>query len=44
MLTTAVIDLAGKLAVIFLLMHHTDKSINIQSAIIHVIYDTKYRP
>jgi cobalt-zinc-cadmium efflux system protein len=39
MLTAAGIGLAGNIAVIFLLKHHTIKNINIQSAFVHVIYD-----
>jgi cobalt-zinc-cadmium efflux system protein len=40
MLLTAGIGLAGNLAVMFLLKHHTGKSINVHSAFIHVVYDT----
>jgi cobalt-zinc-cadmium efflux system protein len=39
MLTAAGIGLAGNLAVMFLLKHHADRSINIQSAFVHVLYD-----
>ena len=40
LLLTATIGLAGNLVVMFLLKHHASKSINIQSAFIHVVYDT----
>jgi cobalt-zinc-cadmium efflux system protein len=40
MLVTAAIGLAGNLIVIFLLKSHAHQSINVQSAFIHVIYDT----
>jgi cobalt-zinc-cadmium efflux system protein len=40
MLLTAGIGLAGNLLVMFLLKHHAGKSINIQSAFIHVVYNT----
>lgn len=40
MLGTAAMGLAGNLVVIFLLRSHAQKSINVQSAFIHVIYDT----
>ena len=40
MLLTAGIGLAGNLVVMFLLKHHADKSINIHSAFIHVVYNT----
>jgi len=40
MLAAAGIGLAGNLTVMFLLKHHAEKSINIQSAFVHVIYDT----
>jgi len=40
MLTAAGIGLAGNLTVMFLLKHHAGKSINIQSAFVHVIYNT----
>jgi cobalt-zinc-cadmium efflux system protein len=40
MLQTAGIGLAGNLAVMFLLKHHTGKSINVHSAFVHVVYDT----
>ena len=40
MLTAAGIGLAGNLLVMFLLKHHAGKSINIQSALVHVVYDT----
>ena len=40
MLLTAGIGLAGNLAVMLLLKHHADKSINIHSAFIHVVYNT----
>ena len=40
MLVAAGLGLAGNLVVIFLLKGHAQKSINIQSAFIHVIYDT----
>lgn len=39
MLTAAGIGLAGNLVVMFLLRHHAGKSINIQSAFVHVVYD-----
>ncbi len=39
MLAAAGIGLAGNLAVMFLLKHHAGKSINIQSAFVHVVYD-----
>jgi cobalt-zinc-cadmium efflux system protein len=39
MLTAAGIGLAGNLVVMFLLKHHAGKSINIQSAFVHVVYD-----
>src|SRR6185295_625018 len=38
--TAAGIGLAGNLTVMFLLKHHAGKSINIQSAFVHVIYNT----
>lgn len=40
MLTAAGIGLAGNLVVMFLLKQHAGESINIQSAFVHVIYDT----
>lgn len=40
MLIAATLGLAGNMIVIFLLKGHAGKSINIQSAFIHVIYDT----
>lgn len=40
MLTVAGIGLAGNLLVMLLLKHHAVKSINIQSAFVHVVYDT----
>src|SRR5688500_5926725 len=40
LLVTAGIGLAGNLVVMFLLKHHASKSINIQSAFIHVVYNT----
>lgn len=40
MLAAASIGLAGNLAVMFLLKHHAGKSINVQSAFVHVVYDT----
>jgi cobalt-zinc-cadmium efflux system protein len=40
LLLTAGIGLAGNLVVMFLLKHHADKSINIHSAFIHVVYNT----
>ena len=40
MLLTAAIGLAGNLVVMFLLRRETGKSINIQSAFVHVVYDT----
>jgi cobalt-zinc-cadmium efflux system protein len=40
MLLTAGIGLAGNLAVMFLLKHHTAKNINVHSAFVHVVYDT----
>lgn len=40
MLVVASIGLAGNLVVMFLLKHHAGKSINVQSALMHVIYDT----
>jgi cobalt-zinc-cadmium efflux system protein len=40
MLTVAIVGLAGNLIVVFLLRGHAAKSINIQSALVHVIYDT----
>jgi cobalt-zinc-cadmium efflux system protein len=39
MLTAAGIGLAGNLVVMFLLKRHAGKSINVQSAFVHVIYD-----
>ena len=39
LLLTASIGLAGNLVVMFLLKHHADKSINIHSAFIHVVYN-----
>jgi cobalt-zinc-cadmium efflux system protein len=39
MLTAAGIGLAGNLVVMFLLKQHAGKSINIQSAFVHVVYD-----
>jgi cobalt-zinc-cadmium efflux system protein len=39
MLAAAVIGLAGNLVVMFLLKHHAGRSINVQSAFVHVIYD-----
>ncbi len=39
MLTAAGIGLAGNLAVMFLLKRHAGKSINVQSAFVHVVYD-----
>jgi len=39
MLAIAGIGLAGNLVVMFLLKHHADKSINVQSAFVHVLYD-----
>jgi cobalt-zinc-cadmium efflux system protein len=39
LLLTAGIGLAGNLVVMFLLKHHADKSINIHSAFIHVVYN-----
>jgi cobalt-zinc-cadmium efflux system protein len=40
MLVTAALGLAGNLVVIILLRGHAHKSINVQSAFVHVIYDT----
>jgi cobalt-zinc-cadmium efflux system protein len=40
MLVAAGIGLAGNLVVMLLLKHHAGKSINVQSAFVHVIYDT----
>jgi cobalt-zinc-cadmium efflux system protein len=40
MLVVAIIGLGGNLLVVFLLRGHAHKSINIQSALVHVIYDT----
>lgn len=40
MLTAAGIGLAGNLLVMFLLKHHAGRSINVQSAFVHVVYDT----
>jgi cobalt-zinc-cadmium efflux system protein len=40
MLLTAGIGLAGNIAVMFLLKHHTGKSINVHSAFVHVVYNT----
>lgn len=40
MLVAASIGLAGNLVVMFLLRHHAGKSINVQSALVHVVYDT----
>jgi cobalt-zinc-cadmium efflux system protein len=40
LLVTAGIGLAGNLVVMFLLKHHAGRSINIQSAFIHVVYNT----
>jgi cobalt-zinc-cadmium efflux system protein len=40
LLVTAGIGLAGNLVVMFLLKHHASKSINIQSAFVHVVYNT----
>lgn len=40
MLVAASIGLAGNLVVMFLLKHHAGKSINVQSALVHVVYDT----
>jgi cobalt-zinc-cadmium efflux system protein len=40
MLSIAGIGLAGNLLVMLLLKHHASKSINIQSAFVHVVYDT----
>lgn len=40
MLAAASIGLAGNLVVMFLLKHHAGKSINVQSALVHVVYDT----
>ncbi|HKU50376.1 MAG TPA: cation diffusion facilitator family transporter [Nitrososphaera sp.] len=40
MLVVAALGLAGNLVVIILLKGHAHKSINIQSAFVHVIYDT----
>lgn len=40
MLVAGGIGLAGNLTVILLLKHHAGKSINVQSAFVHVIYDT----
>jgi cobalt-zinc-cadmium efflux system protein len=40
MLIAAALGLAGNLVVIFLLKGHAQRSINIQSAFVHVIYDT----
>lgn len=40
MLAAAGIGLAGNLLVMFLLKHHAGKSINVQSAFVHVVYDT----
>jgi cobalt-zinc-cadmium efflux system protein len=39
MLTAAGIGLAGNLVVMFMLKHHAGKSINVQSAFVHVVYD-----
>jgi len=39
LLITASIGLSGNVVVMFLLKHHADKSINIHSAFIHVVYD-----
>jgi cobalt-zinc-cadmium efflux system protein len=39
MLTAAGIGLTGNLVVMFLLKHHAGKSINVQSAFVHVVYD-----
>lgn len=40
MLSIAGIGLVGNLLVMLLLKHHASKSINIQSAFVHVVYDT----
>lgn len=40
MLAAAGIGLAGNLAVMFLLKQQAGKSINVQSALVHVVYDT----
>ena len=40
MLGTAVLGLVGNLVVIVLLRGHAQKSINVQSAFVHVVYDT----
>jgi len=40
MLTVASIGLAGNLLVMLLLKHHAVRSMNIQSAFVHVVYDT----
>lgn len=40
MIVAAALGLAGNMIVIFLLKGHAGKSINIQSAFVHVIYDT----
>jgi cobalt-zinc-cadmium efflux system protein len=40
MLVVAIIGLGGNLVVMFLLKHNAQQSINIQSAFVHVIYDT----
>lgn len=39
MLIAAGIGLVGNLVVMFLLKHHAGKSINVQSAFVHVVYD-----
>lgn len=39
MLTAAGIGLAGNLVVMFMLKRHAGKSINVQSAFVHVVYD-----
>ena len=40
MLTIAVVGLAGNVVVMLILKQHAGKSINVQSAFVHVIYDT----
>jgi cobalt-zinc-cadmium efflux system protein len=40
MLLIAAIGLAGNIAVMFMLKHQASKSINVQSALVHVVYNT----
>ncbi|HYY40570.1 MAG TPA: cation diffusion facilitator family transporter [Nitrososphaera sp.] len=40
MLLIAAIGLAGNIAVMFMLKHQASKSINVHSALVHVVYDT----